>query len=82
MYHSPMRIKLRKWGNSLAVRIPRVFIVHLGLGAQHEIEMSLEDNRLILAPPKDTLRKLVEGITPENLHEPADWGEPMGSEVW
>lgn len=83
MYHSGMRLRLHKWGNSLALRIPKMFAVQLGLGSEQEVEVSLDEHRLILSSaPGLRLHDLVTKITPDNRHEETEWGIPAGKEVW
>lgn len=83
MYHFGMRLRLHKWGNSLALRIPKVFAVQLGLGSGQEMEVSLDEHRLILSSPREIrLRDVVSKITPDNRHEETEWGIPAGREVW
>ena len=80
-----MKTKVQKWGNSLAVRIPRPFAEETGLENGSSIELSLEEGRLILTPLSETsytLKKLLQGITPENVHGELDSGRPVGREVW
>ena len=80
-----MKTKVQKWGNSLAVRIPRPFAEETGLEHGSSIELSLEEGRLILSPLSETsytLKKLLQGITPENVHGELDSGPPVGREVW
>ena len=80
-----MKTKVQKWGNSLAVRIPRPFAVETGLENGSSVELSLEEGRLILSPSSDTsytLKKLLQGITPDNVHGEFDSGRPAGREVW
>lgn len=80
-----MKSKLTRWGNSLAIRIPSLFIKHLDLASGTEIEMKLENDRLVLSRHKNKkydLKELIENITPENRHEMTDWGPPVGKEIW
>jgi antitoxin MazE len=83
MRRSEMLIKVQKWGNSLAVRIPSAFAKEIGLSPNTEVELKLEDNKLVIVPNrKKQLEKLLEQITPENLHSEVDWGEKSGREEW
>lgn len=79
-----MQTRIAKWGDSLAVRIPKAFASEAQLEEGMEVELSVEDGRIILGPvrPKYSLEELLEGITPENLHPETDWGPPVGKEVW
>jgi antitoxin MazE len=78
-----MKMKVQAWGNSLGLRIPKVFAVELGVCAGTEMEVRLEGGAL-LAKPSGTvdLNTLLAGITPANQHEETDWGQACGSETW
>jgi antitoxin MazE len=80
-----MRTKIQKWGNSLALRIPRPFAEETGLGQNSEVEVSLEEGRLVILPLKPTplsLDELLAQVTDDNLHAEIDTGERVGSEIW
>jgi antitoxin MazE len=77
--------RVTRWGNSLAVRIPRAWARELHLDEGAEVELSITEGRLVITPapsPAYSLAELVAGITPENRHEETDWGKPVGGEVW
>lgn len=76
---------VRKWGNSLAIRLPQSLLAQLNLQADGEVKISLEEGRLILSPVKKpgyTLDELLAQITSESLHDEIDFGKPVGKEVW
>ena len=76
---------IRKWGNSLAIRLPQSLLAQLNLQIDGVVEISLEEGRLILSPvkkPSYTLDELLAQITPEILHNEIDFGKPVGKEVW
>lgn len=79
-----MRSRISKWGNSLAVRIPRALAEEAGLAEGSDVELTLRDGRIVIAPvgPEYQLHELVEGITAENRPTETDWGRPVGNEVW
>jgi antitoxin MazE len=79
-----MRTRISKWGNSLAVRLPKPFIDELGLADGAEVEIVLRDGQIILtsAGREYALEDLVDGITPENRPVETDWGRPQGRETW
>ena len=79
-----MRSRISKWGNSLAVRLPRGIIEESGLVEGSDVELTLRDGRIVIAPvgPEYQLHELVEGITSENRPTETDWGRPTGNEVW
>lgn len=75
---------IQRWGNSLAIRIPKAFAEQAELDEADEVEISIEGCTITLrpAPRKWTLEELVKGITASNRHDPVDWGKPVGKEVW
>ena len=79
-----MRTKVQKWGNSLAVRIPKPFAEGAGLGPATEVEVSLEKGalRLSAVKPRWRLRELISKVTRKNLHAEAESGPPVGREIW
>lgn len=80
-----MRTRVQKWGNSLALRIPKAFAEEVGLEQDGEVDLSVDKGRLVVVPPvrpSYTLEELLEGVRPSNLHEETDWGPPVGKEVW
>lgn len=79
-----MTTKVQKWGNSLAVRIPRTFAEAGRLTENVSVELTVEAGRLVLerTPERPRLANLLERVTPENCHDEVDWGKPEGEEVW
>lgn len=80
-----MRTRGQKWRKSLALRIPKPFVVEIGLEKDREVELSVVKGRLIAeAPsaPSYTLEELLAGVRPTNLHSETDWGPPVGKEIW
>lgn len=74
---------ITKWGNSLAVRVPR----HLAEGARltegTTVELQVEDEALVIRPTrkKFKLEELLADYNRED-HLAVDWGQPKGDEVW
>lgn len=80
-----MRVKVQKWGNSLALRIPKPFAKEIEVDAGTVLDLSVRDRKLVASPvdkSRYTLRQLLEGVTKDNIHEEADWGGPVGREAW
>lgn len=80
-----MRSRVQKWGNSLGLRIPKAFAEDTGVMAGSEVELEVQDGRLLVTPvarPTYSLESLLADVTPENLHSEVDLGEPVGNEVW
>lgn len=80
-----MKTHIQKWGNSLALRIPKSFAAETHLEQGTLVEVSLVNGTLLVTPlrqPAVTLEELLQGVTPENLHHEVDTGPAAGSEVW
>lgn len=80
-----MLTKVQKWGNSLALRIPKAFAVEAQLENDSLVEISLVKGNIIVKPvsaPRWTLDELVAGITKDNLHTEVDTGFAIGNEIW
>jgi antitoxin MazE len=80
-----MLTHIRKWGNSLALRIPQSVAHEIGLGKDSAVEIALMDGKLVIAPVvkrRMTLEKLLAQVTDENIHREVDTGSAVGREVW
>ena len=79
-----MKTKIKKWGNSLAVRIPKSLADEMALDEGSFVDLSLNDNELIIRPAEKryNLRELVRRINKSNRQEEVDLGEPVGREEW
>lgn len=79
-----MKAKAQKWGNSLAVRIPKAIADQAGVRAEDELEIEVIAKVIRLKPRRTevSLESLLKGITRKNLHGEADFGLPEGGEAW
>lgn len=80
-----MRSRIQKWGNSLALRIPKSFATEAGLQRETPVEVSVVDRKLVITPvakPRFTLKQLLAKVTRENLHSEVDTGSATGDEAW
>jgi antitoxin MazE len=80
-----MQSTVKKWGNSAAVRIPAALMQAIHLDLNDPVQMREENGRIVIEPLHEAtydLAALVKGITPKNRHQPADFGNPAGNEVW
>ena len=76
---------MQKWGNSLALRIPKAIADDLGLCANSPVNLSAFEGRLEVRPAEDPaseLDKLLAGVTTDNLHAECDTGASVGAEQW
>ena len=80
-----MLTKVQKWGNSLAVRIPKAFAIDAHLEHDSLVEISLVDGQIVVKPLSNggwTLDNLLAAITSNNIHRETDTGAAVGNEVW
>ncbi|MFZ1042375.1 MAG: AbrB/MazE/SpoVT family DNA-binding domain-containing protein [Anaerolineales bacterium] len=79
-----MLTKVQKWGNSLALRIPKAFALDVQLVNDSFVEISIVDGQIIITPvaaPSWTLEELLAGINKNNLHKEVDTGFAVGNEI-
>jgi antitoxin MazE len=80
-----MRAQIRKWGNSASVRIPASVLTAVNLRIDQQVDVREQDGCIIIEPvraPVYDLDTLLENMKPETFPEEADFGEPVGKEVW
>jgi antitoxin MazE len=82
-----MKVAFQKWGNSLALRVPKAFADELGASDGKAAEMTVSNGKLVIEIARRrkrryTLGELVAGITSDNRHEEIDWGPSVGNEAW
>lgn len=78
-----MKTIVKKWGNSLGIRIPKVIANDFSLKDGTIIEVDEQDNKIVLyIKKKYLLDTMLENITTENLHDEVLSGKSVGNEVW
>jgi antitoxin MazE len=80
-----MRTKVQKWGNSLALRIPKSFAAEVGLDEESAVDLTLVEGKLVVTPlavNEYTLEELLAQVTDENIHAELSTGDAVGGEVW
>ena len=80
-----MQTKIQKWGNSLAVRIPKAFVneAHVAYGTL--VDLSVDNGKIVIDPrtePEYRLEDLLKGVTKRNVHAEVEIGEAVGREAW
>lgn len=78
-----MRGRVVKWGNSLAVRVPKTIADEARLKAGDSVEIEVDDSgsvQLYRRSKIPTLAQLVSQITPENRYEEVRTGPAVGRE--
>lgn len=86
-----MHMTIKKWGNSLATRIPKAVVESIGLHLNQEVDIEAIDGKIIITPIKKKkeykLEELLSQCKPESMNltkEDQEWlsAEPVGKEVW
>ena len=80
-----MKVQIQKWGNSLALRIPKPFAEDADVKEGTVVDLSVSEGRLVAAPirkKKITLRQLLAKVNSGNLHSEVDSGPSAGRESW
>jgi len=80
-----MDTTVQKWGNSLALRIPRSVAKDIRLHQGSVVDMTLVAGKIVVKPRRQrhyTLTQLLRGVTKRNRHAALDWGGRVGQEAW
>jgi antitoxin MazE len=79
-----MVTRVQKWGNSLALRIPRSFAMQAKVAAGTAVDIAVEKGQLVVRPvgQRYRLRDLLKSVSPRNVHAEVRTGRPVGREIW
>jgi antitoxin MazE len=80
-----MHTKIRKWGNSLGLRIPRSFAAEAQVEEGATVDLSVENGQLLVRPlrvRKYSVNALLRHVSRRNLHDEVSTGRAVGREAW
>ncbi len=80
-----MNTTVQKWGNSLALRIPRSVAKDVRLHQGSVVDITLIAGKIIVKPQREhqyALGQLLKGVTKRNRHAELEWGRRVGQEAW
>jgi antitoxin MazE len=80
-----MHVRVRKWGNSLTVRIPKPLADDAEVKEGTVLNLAVFEGKLIAAPvqgKKLSLKQLLAKVNKKNLREEVDFGSRVGREAW
>ncbi len=81
-----MLAKVQKWGNSLALRLPKVLADEAGVELNSPVNVIVRDHSIVIEPLRKKniydLDKMLDEVTGQNLHHEMETGEPLGKEIW
>ncbi len=81
-----MLAKVQKWGNSLALRLPKALAEEIGVQQESAVNISVRDHAIVIELARKTTRydlnQMLDEVTPENLQSEVATGAPTGQEIW
>ena len=80
-----MEARVQRWGNSLALRIPKLFASEVGIEDNSSVKVELIEGKLVITPILEsppTLEDLLTRINEGNLHGEISTGQAVGRELW
>jgi len=77
-----MKTMVQKWGNSLGIRIPSVYVKEFNLKGGSSVEIVKNNESIVIIPKRNTLEELLSKVHDENIHEYIDTGASVGKEEW
>jgi antitoxin MazE len=80
-----MRTRVQKWGNSLAIRIPRSYAIESKLEDGTAVDLAVEKGAIVVKPANTneyTLEGLLAGVNRKNVHKETRTGRRVGKEIW
>jgi antitoxin MazE len=80
-----MKARVQKWGNSLAIRIPKPVADEIGLGRNTSVQLMLKEGALVVTPerePRWRLEELLKNVTDNNIHREWETGSAESDELW
>ena len=80
-----MKTAVQRWGNSLALRIPKNYADETQITEGSRVELTLKSGALIIHPvvrKQHALADLLKQITKSNRHDAVSTGARVGREAW
>ncbi|MGR3178577.1 MAG: AbrB/MazE/SpoVT family DNA-binding domain-containing protein [Candidatus Anammoxibacter sp.] len=82
-----MLTKLKKWGNSQGIRVPKALLEQSEISIDEPVEISAKKGRIIIKPASDVkgkynLKDLIDQLPADYKLNEIDGGNPVGKEEW
>ena len=78
-----MEATVKKWGNSLGIRIPNLIVRELSLKDGSCVDINDNGNEIVIKPlRKSNLSEMLKLINEQNIHEEIKSTGPVGNEIW
>jgi antitoxin MazE len=78
-----MEAIVKKWGNSLGIRIPNLIVRELSLKDGSFVDIKDKGNEIVIKPiVKNKLSEMLNKINETNIHGEVETNGPVGNEIW
>jgi antitoxin MazE len=80
-----MKDREQRWGNSLALRLPKHVAMEVQLRENCDVDLHVRNGAIVVRPASRqqySLEELLGGVKKSNLHDEVEWGPPVGKEAW
>jgi len=80
-----MHVRVQKWGNSLALRIPKPLAKDAEVTEGTVLNLAVSEGKVVatlVEQKKLSLSELLAKVNKKNLHGEVDFGRPQGREIW
>ncbi len=80
-----MNATVQRWGNSLALRIPKSVAQDVDLHQGSVVELAVVEGDMLVKPKnrrKLSLSRMLKEISKGNIHSEYEWGHAKGKEAW
>jgi len=77
-----MQTVVQKWGNSLGIRIPNLYVKEFDLKNGSSVDISDEDGKLVIKPKRLSLSEMLSRVNDENRYAEIETGAAIGKEEW
>lgn len=80
-----MHVRVQKWGNSLAVRLPKPLAEDAEVKEGTVLNLSVSEGMVVATPVqkrKWSFKQLLARVSKKNLHAEVDFGPSVGREIW
>lgn len=80
-----MNATVQKWGNSLALRIPKSLAKDVDIHQGSVVELEVVEGEMVVKPKKTrklSLASMLRDVNESNLHSECEWSSVTGKEAW
>jgi antitoxin MazE len=81
-----MQVRVQKWGNSLAVRLPKPLAQDAEVKEGTVLNLAVSEGKVVATPLRNkkklSLKQMLAKVNKKNLHVEMDIGRSVGREIW